>query len=152
MDELAKKAYIFGTIFALSNQLQVLGDAFDPNITIKQWLFMASVSKFKDPPTISEAADFIGYSRQNAKRIATALKEQGYVTITKDPYDSRALRIALTPQCTEYFAGRWQKEADFLERLFSGFDAEFIDKFCQSLSKLGKNIEMMVSEHETIKD
>ena len=65
MNELKKKAYIFGTIFTLSNKLQVLGDEFDENITTKQWLFIVGVSKFQDPPTISEVANFIGYSRQN---------------------------------------------------------------------------------------
>lgn len=39
MNELEQQANIFGTIFVLSNRLQVLGDAFDKNITIKQWLF-----------------------------------------------------------------------------------------------------------------
>jgi hypothetical protein len=29
MDELEQKAYIFASIFALANKLQVLGDAFD---------------------------------------------------------------------------------------------------------------------------
>ena len=80
MNELEQKAFIFGTIFTLSNRLQALGDEFDKNITTKQWLFILGVSKFKEPPTISEVANRIGYSRQNAKRIAAALHKTGYVT------------------------------------------------------------------------
>lgn len=148
MNELEQKAYIFGTIFALSNKLQVIGDKFDKNITIKQWLLLVSVSKFQEPPTISEVAKYVGYSRQNAKRMAAALQERGFVTIAKDENDARALRIALTPKCIEYFAGRDQRELEFLEEIFNGFDAELIAGFYQGLSRLEKNIETMVDNDE----
>ncbi|HPF44529.1 MAG TPA: MarR family transcriptional regulator [Syntrophomonadaceae bacterium] len=144
MDELEQKAYIFGTIFTLSNKLQAIGDKFDKNITIKQWLLLVTVSKFQEPPTISEAANYVGYSRQNAKRMAAALEERGFVTITKDKNDARALRIALTPKCQEYFAGREQRELEFLKELFLGFDAELTAGFYQGLTKLENNIETMM--------
>lgn len=140
MSELEQKAYIFGTIFTLSNRLQVLGDEFDKNITTKQWLFLVGVSRFKEPPTISEVANFIGYSRQNAKRIASALHETGYVTISKDRNDARALRIKLNPKCTEYFKKRDKREIEFLERLFTGFDTELTDGVYRGLIRLEQNI------------
>ena len=124
MNELKQKAYIFGTIFTLSNKLQVLGDEFDENITTKQWLFILGVSKFQDPPMISEVANYIGYSRQNAKRIAAALQKTGYVMISKDKNDARALRIELTSKCLKYFKDRDGLEIEFLEKIFDGFDAE----------------------------
>lgn len=144
MNELEQKAYIFGTIFSLSNKLQVIGDKFDKNITIKQWLLLVSISKFPEPPTISEVANYIGYSRQNAKRMAAALEERGFVAITKDENDARALRIALTPKCIEYFTGRNQRESEFLEEIFDGFDAELTAGFYQGLSRLAQNIETML--------
>ncbi|MEN6463116.1 MAG: MarR family transcriptional regulator [Syntrophomonas sp.] len=146
MDELEQKAYIFGSIFALANKLQVLGDAFDQNITIKQWLFIVSVSKFDEPPTLSEVANFIGYSRQNAKRIAVALNERGYITIIKDQDDARALRISLTQKCTDYFAQRSQKELEFLDNLFNGFDADLTNDVFKGLTRLAENIEMMSND------
>lgn len=141
MNELEQQAYIFGAVFALSNRLQVLGDAFDRNITIKQWLFLASVAKFGGSPTISEVANYIGYSRQNAKRIASVLEQQGYITITKDNNDARALRIALTKKCTDYFAGREQRETEFIHKLFTGFDAELTAGLFKGLSKLEENMK-----------
>jgi len=144
MNELEQKAYIFASIFALSNKLQVLGDAFDENITIKQWLFILSVSKFSEPPTVSEVANFIGYSRQNAKRIAVALDERGYITITKDKNDARALRITLTQKCTEYFAKRSQRELEFLDKLFTGFDTNLTSDVYRGLIRLAENIELMM--------
>ncbi|HWP97316.1 MAG TPA: MarR family transcriptional regulator [Syntrophomonadaceae bacterium] len=144
MDDLEQKAYIFGAVFALSNKLQVLGDAFDKNITIKQWLFLVGVSKFDEPPTVSEVANYIGYSRQNAKRIAVALDERGYITIVKDKSDARALRISLTQKCIEYFISRSQIELVFLDKLFTGFDTDLTHGVYQGLTKLAENIEAMM--------
>lgn len=144
MDELEQKAYIFGAIFALSNKLQVIGDRFDKNITIKQWLFLVSISKFEEAPTISEVAHYIGYSRQNAKRMAATLQKGGYLTITRDENDARALRIAQTSKCIEYFAGRGQKEVESLGEIFSGFDAELTAGLYRGLFRLEKNIENMM--------
>jgi DNA-binding MarR family transcriptional regulator len=148
MNELEQKAYIFAVIFTLSNKLQVLGDEFDKNITIKQWLFMVGVSKFDTPPTISEVAHFIGYSRQNAKRIAADLHERGYVTIVKDKNDARALRIELTPKCTGYFEKRNSKEIEFLERIFTGFDAKSTRSVYEGLIRLEQNIKALMSPEE----
>jgi len=145
MNELEQKAYIYASIFALSNKLQVLGDAFDKNITIKQWLFILGVSKFSEPPTVSEVAKFIGYSRQNAKRIAVALDERGYIAISKDKNDARALRITLTQKCTEYFAKRSQRELEFLDKLFTGFETNLTSDVYRGLIKLSKNIELMMA-------
>ena len=142
-----QKAYIFGTIFTLSNRLQVLGDKFDKNITTKQWLFIIGVSKFDKPPTISEVANFIGYSRQNAKRIAAALHDRGYVSISKDKNDARASRIELTVKCVEYFRKRDKREIEFLEKIFTRFDAELTHSVYKGLIKLKQNIKaVMLSE------
>lgn len=146
MNELEEKAYIFASIFALANKLQVLGDAFDKNITIKQWLFVVGVSKFGEPPTLSEVANFIGYSRQNAKRIAVALDERGYITIIKDKNDARALRITLTQKCTEYFNKRSHRELEYLNKLFTGFDADLTHDVYKGLIRLAENIEMMSND------
>lgn len=143
MNELEQKAYIFGTIFTLSNRLQVLGDEFDKNITTKQWLFILGVSRFEEPPTVSEVANFIGYSRQNAKRIAAALQKTGYVKISQDKNDARALRIERTSKCIEYFENRDEREIEFLEKIFTGFDAESTQSVYKGLIRLEKNIKAM---------
>lgn len=154
MDELEQKAYIFGTIFTLSNKLQVLGDEFDKNITIKQWLFMVVVSKFDQPPTITEVANFIGYSRQNAKRIAANLHQRGFVSLEKDKNDARALRVKLTPKCTDYFENRYKNEIEYLEKIFYGFDADLTRSVCEGLARLEQNVKALIDpekiEGETI--
>jgi DNA-binding MarR family transcriptional regulator len=141
VDDLKKQAYIFASIFNLANKLQILGDEFDKNVTTKQWLFIMSVSTFEEPPTITEAANYIGYSRQNAKRIAADLQKNGYVELAKDNNDARAQRIKLTPKCIAYFKSRDGREIEFLENLFSGFDTKLTDGFYKGITKLGQNIQ-----------
>lgn len=150
MDELKQKAYIFGTIFTLSNKLQMLGDEFDENITTKQWLFILGVSKFQEHPTITEVANYIGYSRQNAKRIAAALQKTGYVMIYKDKNDARALRIGLTLKCIEYFKSRDGREIEFLENIFTAFDAELTDALFKGLFKLAQNIRVIMNDERKL--
>jgi len=145
MNELQKKAYIFATIFTLSNRLQTLGDEFDKNFTTKQWLFIVAVSRFKEPPTITEVANFIGYSRQNAKRIAADLEKAGHIMLQKDENDARALRITINPQCMEYFKKRDKREIEFLEQVFTGFDEELTNNVYEGIVKLEQNVKAMGS-------
>ena len=146
MNELKQKAYIFATIFTLSNRLQTLGDEFDENFTTKQWLFILAVSRFKEPPTITEVANFIGYSRQNAKRIAADLQKAGHIILQKDENDARALRIIINPECIEYFKKRDKREIEFLEQIFTGFDAELTNSVYKGFVKLDKNIKEMAQK------
>lgn len=148
MEELEQKGFIYATIFTLSNKLQVLGDEFDPNISTKQWLFILGVSTFKEPPMVSELANFIGYSRQNAKRIADILQTNGYITISKDKNDARALRIRLTPKSKEYFKRRDKREIEFLEKLFTGFDRELIQNMYNGLIRLWLNTKEVFGSNE----
>lgn len=152
MDDQEKKAYAFASIFTVSNRLQVLGDAFDKNVTIKQWLFLVCVSKLPQPPMISEVADSIGYSRQNAKRIAQALAENGLISLARDVNDSRALRIEITQKCKDYFTKRRQKEVDFLNELYTGFDAQLSDGLYKGLQMLANNIEKMEKKNENVEE
>ncbi len=150
MDELEQQGFIFGTIFTVSNKLQILGDEFYKDITTKQLLFMIGVTKFKKPPMISEVANYIGYSRQNAKRIASDLQKSGFVTISKDEFDARVLRIEITPECKEYFDKLDKQEIEFIGKIFAGFDSELTNSMYKGLIKLEQNIkEIMKSKEST---
>lgn len=144
MGSLEKKAYIFGSIFTLSNRLQVLGDKFDKNLTIKQWLLLAGIYKCDtDSPAISEIAALIGSSRQNIKKMGLILEKEGFVTLTKDSADARILRMSLTPKCHDYLLQREKEEIEFLSQLFYGFDSNEIESMAAGIEKLGKAVQKM---------
>lgn len=143
METMEKKGYIFGGVFTLANRLQIIGDAHDPEVTIKQWLFIAAVTQFDTPPTITEIATYIGYSRQNAKRMASNLERIGFLDIVSDEKDSRALRLKLTEKCMIYFEKRNKRDLEFMENLFEGFDDEAVEGLFFGMKLLEKNIKRM---------
>ena len=67
----------------------------------------------------------------------TRCRKRGFVTITRDENDARALRIAQTPKCIEYFVPG-VKELEFLEEIFNGFDAELTISFTRVYRSLKK--------------
>lgn len=148
MNYIEEKTHIFGSIFILANRLQVLGDKFDGNLTIKQLLLLVGILKnSSDSPTISEVASFIGNSRQNAKKMALILQKKGFLNLEKDPNDARILRISLTDKCQNYFKLRENRELEFLEKLYDGFDASLIKSLDSGISKLETNIIEMEKQY-----
>lgn len=148
MNHLQDKAYIFGTIFVLSNELQILGDQVDKKLTVKQWLFLAGITKCESKaPTLSELAARIGSSRQNVKKMAVILEKQGFIVMNKDEKDARMLRVSMTDFCQEYLEQREQAEMIFLEELFEGFEPWELSSLSGAICKLEKNINRRIKNH-----
>jgi DNA-binding MarR family transcriptional regulator len=97
---LAARSEIFGSIFVVVQHLARRADEeLEPlGITTRQWLLLAVLTRaFPDYcPSLSEAADRYGSSRQNIKQIALGLEARGFVRLVPDPGDARTTRIELT--------------------------------------------------------
>lgn len=144
MEHGTEKVYVFGTLFTLSNKLQLLGDRLDPKLTVKQWLFLAGIMRCgHDAPTLSEIAARIGSSRQNVKKMALILEKQGFVNMNKDPFDARMLRVRLTDMCREHLKQREEMETRFIEDVFSGFAPSELSALSNLIKKLEKNVHDM---------
>lgn len=146
--QMEEQAAIFGGIFTLANRLQLLGDKFDNEITTKQWLLIASISKHRNPPTISEVADQIGYSRQNVKKMATILEREGFLVLQRDTKDARILRMLLTEKCRNHFEQREAREQEFLDALFRNFDTLKLSGLYQGMTQLAMNVTEMEKQYE----
>jgi len=144
-------AYVFGTIFTLSNRMQLVGDRLDAQLTVKQWLFLAGVMSCEHAePMLTEIAARIGTSRQNVKKIASILERQGFILMQKDPGDARALRIQLTEACLVHLKRREETERRFLETLFHGFDSAELSSLSGMFEKLEKNMAEMGRQLEKV--
>ncbi|MCY9582612.1 MarR family transcriptional regulator [Paenibacillus alvei] len=149
MNDIEKKAYIFGGILTLANRLQALGDKLDENVTLKQWLLIAVILKSgRSSPTISEVAKLVGNSRQNVKKMAGLLEKQGFVSLIKDDQDARIFRIHLTPECFTYFQARSEKEMQFLNALFDALDENLTNGLYEGVIQLANNVNRMENAHE----
>jgi len=97
---LAARAEIFGSIFVIVQHLARRADAELTvlDLTTRQWLLLAVLTKwFPDrSPSLSEAAERYGSSRQNVKQIALGLETRGFVRLVPDRDDGRTTRIELT--------------------------------------------------------
>ena len=94
------RATVFGRAFVLTQHLTRLTDAAltDWDLTTRQWLLLAILHRgFPDrSPSLSEAAEAYGSSRQNVKQIALGLEARGYVRLVPDAVDGRTTRIEVT--------------------------------------------------------
>lgn len=143
------QAYIYGGIFALSNKLQLLGDKFDPNISTKQWFLIAIIASFKnEAPTISMAAERVGSSRQNVKKMAAILEKRGFLAINKDKQDGRIQRLELTKYCIDYFKQRSEREERYIENLYTDFNEVLYIGLYRGMKKLEENIIRMENQNE----
>lgn len=148
MDNLQEKAYVFGSIFILANKLQILGDQVDKNLTVKQWLFLAGITKCEnEAPTLSELGARIGSSRQNVKKMAVILEKQGLIVMNRDARDARMLRVSLTDFCKEYLGRREQAELAFMEEVFEGLSPQELASLSGAIRKLEKNINRGMQNH-----
>lgn len=142
-------AYSFGAIFGLSNRLQVLGDKFDKNISVKQWFLIAGIFKFNEEyPTISEVSSIIGSSRQNVKKMALILEKQGFLSLINDEKDGRIIRLCLSEKCRDYFKERENREDEFLLKVFKDFDVDLLEGLFKGLTQLERNLILMENEYE----
>jgi DNA-binding MarR family transcriptional regulator len=97
---LAARAEVFGSIFVVVQHLARRADAELAvlDLTTRQWLLLAVLTKSSPggSPSLSEAAEKYGSSRQNVKQIALGLEARGFVRIVPDRDDARTTRIELT--------------------------------------------------------
>jgi DNA-binding MarR family transcriptional regulator len=91
---------LFGSMMVFSQQLMSRADEYLApfGLTSRQWLLLAVLDKRfpGSAPTISEATEVFGTSRQNVKQVALQLERRGWLRVEPDPVDRRMLRLVLT--------------------------------------------------------
>ena len=102
------KYYILKQIILIAQKWQDKADKVveeQLGLTVRQWMLLTILEdEFQDHlPTLSEAAERYGTSRQNTKRLTIELQNKGFLIIATDPVDQRILRIALTGKHREFF-------------------------------------------------
>jgi DNA-binding MarR family transcriptional regulator len=128
MDEselMAARAGLFGSMFVIVQHLTRAADRelAGLGLTTRQWLLLAVLTKgFPDhSPSLSEAAEQYGTSRQNVKQIALGLESAGFVRLVTDPTDARTTRLEVTGRVRVFDTPPMvERTADMLELVFAG--------------------------------
>ncbi|KJS22307.1 MAG: hypothetical protein VR72_06405 [Clostridiaceae bacterium BRH_c20a] len=138
-DILEKQKLIFGSIFLLSNKLQVImdRDLARYDLTAKQWFLTAIMEEFfNSPPTLSELAEAMGSTHQNVKQIALKLQKRDLLEMQKDEKDRRATRLKLTEKSYAFWDKRQEQSKSFLNEFFEDLSEEELNIMCYGLNKL----------------
>ncbi len=111
---------IFTKIFLLSRRLEHISNKIlkKDQLTIKQFLLIAAIESFAEPPSISQLTEKITTSHQNVKEIADRLVARGFVRIERDKKDKRILRLTNTRKNWEYWESRLEEHERVIFALF----------------------------------
>jgi DNA-binding MarR family transcriptional regulator len=122
---------VFTKIFLLSLRLENIGNKTlkKDQLSIKQFLLIAAIESFDEPPSIKEVANMVSTSHQNVKEIADRLEKRGFIKIERDEKDKRILRLKTTEKNTRYWASRLEEHEDVIFAMFHPFTDKEIHTF-----------------------
>ncbi len=130
---------LFATVFLLAQSWKnLLDDELAPaGLSAKQWMLLVAIETFGDEaPTLNQAADRYGATRQATKQLAVRLERGGFVRIESDPDDGRTLRLHLTARHREFWDARAQRHLAGLAALFSEVDGDSLSGAAETLTAL----------------
>jgi DNA-binding MarR family transcriptional regulator len=127
------RADAFALVFMLAQELTRRADRelAHLGLSTRQWLLLAVLNRgFGGRPTrLGEAAAAYGTSRQNVKQIALQLESRGYLEITPDPDDARAVLLNVTPKVAVFDApAERRRQGRFLHDILSGLSESDVQR------------------------
>ena len=139
-----KDEFTFATIMLLANRFQTNLDKYMGDITLKQWLLLCMTTQFdKEEVNVNELASFVGYTRQNIKKMLDLLANKGYVEVEKSKRDKRAYCVKLTDKTYTYFKNFEALGDKLLAELFQEIPQQELVVTAKTLMQLLDNIEKL---------
>jgi DNA-binding MarR family transcriptional regulator len=134
---------VFTKVFLLSLKMENIGNKTlkKDQLTIKQFLLIASIESFEEPPSIKEVANMVSTSHQNVKEIADRLEKMGFINIERDEKDKRVLRLKTTEKNARYWESRLDEHEDLIFTMFNPFTDREIHTFKVLLNKFLNHLE-----------
>ena len=126
---------IFSSLFILQNQLQTIFDQ-QADITLKQFMLLTIVKQSQGSLTFTQFGELLGCSRQNIKKLASALQQKELVRIHQSGQDARALVILPTEKLSRYFDGAAEFHRKKLGCLFQEYSDQEVEEFFRLFAKL----------------
>lgn len=125
------------TLFSVTNKLQMLGNKYLKDITLRQMLAIPVIIHAPNGKvTISHIAKKLDTTKQNAKQIVDSMKKKGYLSIVSSERDKRAVNIIITSKGEKVFRKCSKFADEFLADIFCNFKTKDLEKFCKLLQKL----------------
>ena len=133
--------YVFGTTSLISNRMAAEIDAQLDGITYKQWFFLMMIDRMEGlENSVRDVAQFIGTTRQNARKIIEQLEKKGYAQTSASRLDGRALSVKITRKGKNCLARCAPLVAQATKELFEDISDDELMAFAQTLGKLVANL------------
>jgi len=138
---------LFTKIFLASRRLEFISNNVlkKDQLTIKQFLMIAAIESFEEPPSISQVAHEITTSHQNVKELADRLASRGFINIERDEKDKRVLRLSTTKKNWDYWESRLEEHEKLIFGLFQPFSDEDIHTFDLLVNRFLNNSEKFLN-------
>lgn len=136
------KKLLFTNVFIQENRIHTLCDR-DSEISVKQWLLLAVTTGFEEPQDLTALAKIMGCSRQNVKKLASALEKSGYIELFREHENGRSLYVRRTQKGDEY-VHRMEKFGSYIhECLFGEFTDEEVEAYFRLSVKFNHGIDRL---------
>jgi len=124
-------------LFSVTNKLQMQGDKYLQDLTIRQMLAIPAIIHAPDgKATINCIAKQLGTTKQNAKQIVDALVKKNYVSVAPSELDKRAVNVTATQGSEQAFSVCSERTDEFLANIFHAFTTEELEILWTLLNKL----------------
>lgn len=134
---------VFSMLFILTNRLQTLFDNHIPEVTLKQFMLLSVIRQADQPKTLTEMGTFLGCSRQNVKKLAEVLERKGFVRISRNPKDPRAMILEPTDKAEQFFQEDFRKYQDELQELFTVYSADQLRELLWLLTRMFEGVDRL---------
>lgn len=118
--ERAARLIVEGTRL-LTTRIPALFETESSDITFRQWEALKIVLASRSPEiSLADITSYMGYSRQNVKKLVSGLERAGYVTLRPSHIDGRALRVEATRKARREAPHYAELEQRMFNSLFEG--------------------------------
>lgn len=125
------------TLFSVTNKLQMQGDKYLQDLTIRQMLAIPSIIHAEDgKATINHIARNLGTTKQSAKQIVDVMGKKNYVAVAPSEQDKRAVNVTVTTEGAKAFRACSERTDEFLADIFHDFTTEDLRMLWTLLEKL----------------
>ena len=139
---------LFCGIFIQQNRMQTACEKIQTDISMKQWLMLAMLEQCPEPKTLTNVGKLMGCSRQNIKKLAAALAQKGYLTMTEGT--NNAVCLEETEKVAAYSAQMAERRSQVMQLLFADFSEAEISQFYALHRKLYAGIQRVEEYAKTV--
>ncbi len=132
---------IFSSISILQNRLQTIFDKTDEVLTLKQFMLVMMIKHSDEVTTFTHLGHLLGSSRQNVKKLAAALEEKGFITISHEAGNKKNTSLSLTQKAVSYYDKVFALHTEKLNSIFNDYSDDEIHLFYQLITKLYSGVE-----------